>query len=442
MLGTAALGFIAIFLLDGGTAPPAQAQAQAQAQGGSARAPASVAAVAGQIGGQDIFGAYEPVANWPQDLAELPGHEKWTWGSAEGVFAESPDRVFIFQRGELPKIPAPRPRRTPEFGPSLAFPVGAGRVPMRNATTASPPANGGTGQIAEDGLRLYTGNFGVDAQWEHNLVVVNAQGKIIEEWTQWDSMWQRPHSIYISPYDPEKHVWAIDDHKHTIYKFTNDGKKLVQTIGTPGVLGADATHFHRPTFLAWLPDGTFFVADGYNGTRVAKFDKDGKFLLDWGQKGVAVGNGTSPPWDTRPGYFNNVHGIAVNPDTRRVFVNDRSNKRIQVFDENGKYLYEWSIGPEPAQIYTIYMGADHALWGGDYGTSKMVKWDEQGHFMYAWGTYGIYPGGMWGVHQISVDQEGNVYVAEVNNGRAQKFRPRPGANPAFLVGKPVYSAWK
>jgi DNA-binding beta-propeller fold protein YncE len=237
-------------------------------------------------------------------------------------------------------------------------------------------------------------------------------------------------------------VWLVDDHQHAIFKFTNDGKKLLQTIGTPGVHGADATHFDRPTFIDWLPDGTFFVADGYNGTRVAKFDKTGKFLLDWGQKGVAVGNGTAPPWDTRPGYFNNVHGIAVDPDTRRVFVNDRSNKRIQVFDENGKHLDEWSVGPEPAQIYTLYMGADHFLWGADYGTSKMVKWDEQGHLLYTWGTFGHYPGGMWGVHQISVDQEGNVYVAEVANGRAQKFRPKPGANPAFLIGKPVYSAWK
>jgi hypothetical protein len=229
---------------------------------------------------------------------------------------------------------------------------------------------------------------------------------------------------------------------HAIYRFTNDGKKLVQTIGTPGEHGADGTHFNRPTFIAWLPDGTFFVADGYNGTRVAKFDKDGKFLLDWGKKGIAIGNGTSGPLDARPSYFNNVHGIAVDPDSRRVFVNDRSNKRIQVFDEFGKYLYEWSIGVEPAQIYTIYLGSDHSVWGGDYGTSKMVKWDEQGHFLYAWGTFGHYPGGMWGVHQISVDQEGNFYVAEVNNGRAQKFRPRVGANPAFLLGKPFYSAWK
>jgi NHL repeat-containing protein len=315
-------------------------------------------------------------------------------------------------------------------------------VPVRNATIASPPANGGTGQLAEDGLRLYTGKFGVDAQWANCLVIVDANGTVIERWTQWDTMWKRPHSVFISPYDRDKNVWLIDDHQHAIYRFTNDGKQLLQTLGTPGVHGEDATHFNRPTFIAWLPDGTFFVADGYNGTRVAKFDKTGRFLLDWGKKGVAVGNGTAPPWDTRPGYFNNVHGIAVDPDNRRVFVNDRSNKRIQVFDENGKYLDEWSVGPEPAQIYTIYMGADHYLWGADYGTSKMVKWDEQGRFMYAWGTFGTYAGGMWGVHQISVDQEGNVYVSEVANGRAQKFRPRPGANPAYLIGKPVYAAWK
>jgi len=104
--------------------------------------------------------------------------------------------------------------------------------------------------------------------------------------------------------DAQKHVWIVDDHTHAIYKFTNDGKQLVQTIGTPNVAGADATHFNRPTFMAWLPDGTFYVADGYNGTRVAKFDASGKFLLDFGQSG-------EPGKETRPGYMNNVHGVAV-----------------------------------------------------------------------------------------------------------------------------------
>jgi hypothetical protein len=265
---------------------------------------------------------------------------------------------------------------------------------------------------------------------------VDANGKIIEEWTQWDKMLKRPHAIYISPYDPEKLVWVVDDHSHAIFKFSHDGKKLVQTIGTPGQLGADGTHFNRPTFIAWLPDGTFFVSDGYNGTRVAKFDKNGKFLLDWGEKG-------NPPKEARPCYMNNVHGIAVHPETRRVFVNDRANRRIQVFDEMGKYLYEWSVGVAgTAEIYTIYMGADGYLWGSDHTTSKMVKWDMNGRLLYSWGAFGAFPGGMWGVHQFSVDQEQNLYVAEVNNGRAQKFGPRQNANPAYLVGKPVYSAWK
>src|ERR1019366_1190571 len=131
VLAISALGLIAMFLLG------SRMLISAAAQSSSAQVPGSVAAVAGQKGDQDIFGAYEPVANSPQDLSELPGHEKWTWGSVEGVFAESPNRVFIFQRGELPNIPMPKTRRTPEFGPSLAYPLGEGRVPMRNATTAS-----------------------------------------------------------------------------------------------------------------------------------------------------------------------------------------------------------------------------------------------------------------------------------------------------------------
>ena len=82
------------------------------------------------------------------------------------------------------------------------------------------------------------------------------------------------------------------------------------------------------------------------------------------------------------------------------------------------------------------------LWAFDRGTSKMLKYDLNGHFLYSWGTWGDFPGGFWGVHGMSVDQEGNLYVAEVDSGRAQKFRPRPGANPALLIGKPFYSAWK
>ena len=72
----------------------------------------------------------------------------------------------------------------------------------------------------------------------------------------------------------------------------------------------------------------------------------------------------------------------------------------------------------------------------------MVKWDRDGNFQYAWGTWGDFPGGFWGVHDFSVDQQGNFYVSEVDKGGAQKFKPRPGANPAFLVGKPFRKAWQ
>jgi len=115
---------------------------------------------------------------------------------------------------------------------------------------------------------------------------------------------QAPACRLHQPYDAQKNVWVVDDHTHAIYKFSNDGKQLLQTIGTPNVPGADGTHFNRPTFMTWLPDGTFYVSDGYNGTRVAKFDASGRFLMDFGQNG-------DPGKETRPGYMNNVHGVAV-----------------------------------------------------------------------------------------------------------------------------------
>jgi DNA-binding beta-propeller fold protein YncE len=394
------------------------------------------ASIPSQVGGQDIFGPYEVVKGWPKDISTVPGNEKWTYGAGQAIFAESPNRIYALFRGELPNIKRPETKSLSDMGPSIKFPVG--RLPWRDATVSSPPGAGGTGQDPKDGMKAWAaagGKLGVDAQWENCIVVFDGQGNIIERWTQYDSILKRPHFIAVNPYDPEKHVWIVDDHSHVIYKMTNDGKRIVQTIGTRDQAGADGTHFNRPTYLAWLPDSTMFVADGYNGTRVAKFDKDGKFLMAWGQKGT-------PPADKRPAYFNNVHGIAVDPQTRQVFVNDRGNHRVQVFDENGKYLREWSFGDDPSDIHLIQIGADRMLWAYDRGTSKMLKYDLEGHFQYAWGVWGDFPGGFWGVHGFTVDQEGNFYVAEVDSGRVQKFRPRQGANPAQLVAKPVYAAWK
>ncbi len=381
------------------------------------------AALPGERVGQDVDGPYTVDPNWPKPISALPGHEKWTWGAVESVFAESPNRVFVLERGEIPNLKRPEEVPYPSVGPSLSFPVA--QVPWRNASV---------GPVTAAGNPVWQGKLGVDARWEHCIVVVDAQGNLIEDWTKWDSMLRRPHSITINPYDPEKHVWVVDDQGHAVYEFTNDGKQLVKTLGTPYQSGTDDKHFNRPTFINWLPDGTTYVTDGYGNTRVVKFDKDGKYLMAWGEP-------SNPPDDLRPGTFHDVHGVVFDVPRHRVFVTDRSDHRVQIFDENGKFLDQWTTG-KPSTPQYLYKAADNYIWIADGLTAKIIKFDMDGHLFYEWGSQGDWPGALWNVHGMSVDQEGNLYLAEVNNGRAEKFRPRPGANPALLVGKPVYSAWK
>ena len=354
----------------------------------------SLAQAPQQKGGGDEFGPYELVANWPEN----PCGEGYQFGSTAGIFAQTPDRVFIFQRGCLPAL------TDNSFGRPQSL------VPSRNAS----------------GFDLSRKEPERRPRWDHSLYIVNRAGKMIDSWEQHNTLFVRPHKVLISPYDPEQHVWLVDDGAHMVYKFTNDGKKLVMQLGEFGVEGNDEKHFARPTDIAWLPDGSFFVSDGYTNTRVVKFDKNGKFLLTWGQKGT-------PPNETRPSYMNTVHSIAIDAK-RRVYVADRANSRIQIFDENGKFLDVW---PNVRRPYYIYMSQDQHLWVSDGITQKFTKFDLTGKLLYSWGTFGAFPGGFWGVHQFSVDSEGNLYTADVHIGRPQKFAPRRGVDPSQLVGKPV-----
>jgi peptidylamidoglycolate lyase len=389
------------------------------------------AAIPGLVGGQDVTGPYEIVENWPKPLSEsLPDHEGWTYSVTMDVFAESPDRVFLVQNGELPLIEErPDPIWLPELGRGMQYPNF--RLPLRQAGGSIP-----NGDKLED---ENVGRPGIDWRYEHCVLVVDAEGNIVEEWSQWDHLWYRPHDIEISPYDPEKHVWIVDADGHFVAKFTNDGSELVLTLGTPGEPGEDDTHFRRPTFLVFMDENTMYLADGYDNTRIIKYDMDGNILAQWGEKGEGQGK------ETRPGYWNNVHGIAVDPTTREVFVNDRDNGRVQVFDENGNYLREWNFWKgrrgAPQDIHSFIVTSDQKLWAADQGTHKILGYDLEGHYLYSWGSWGEYPGGMWGVHGMSTDNEGNFYTASVNNGRIQKFRPRAGANPEFMVGKPWPGVW-
>ena len=373
-------------------------------------------AVPQERGGQDEFGPYEPVANWPQPLPDGSDgvkHDGWTWGSVGAIYAETPDRIWIAQRGELP-LPANAKPWTP-YGMLQ---------PTRGNATGNP-----------DGLSATcepTAKRGWERRWHHSLIIVDRDGKLVDEWPFMEKMFAQdkcgrgPHKIKMNPYDAEKHVWIIDDQQHVIWKFTRDGK-LVMTLGTVGKRGRDAgVLFDRPTDVDWLPDGTFFISDGYGGTRVAKFDRDGKFIKDWG----------GPPKDPnnpQANEFDTVHSIAISKD-RRLFVVDRTHRRFQIFDTEGKFLDMFSTG-ENSSPYYHFISTDQNLWVADGGTNRILKYDLDGHYLYGWGGRGGQPGQFNGPHQITTDQDGNMYVAEVFNGRVQKFRPKPNADPSKVVGQ-------
>src|SRR5947207_3617632 len=141
---------------------------------GQAQPGSGFAAVPGEKGGWDITGPYQVAANWPKPLSQLPGHDQWTWGATEAVFAESADRVFVIQLGELPKLQRPPVRALPDVGPSLSYPVG--EVPFRHASQgqyASPPGGGAPGADPDDPAQAYKGRPGIDSRWEHLVLVFN-----------------------------------------------------------------------------------------------------------------------------------------------------------------------------------------------------------------------------------------------------------------------------
>ncbi len=340
-----------------------------------------------QKGGQDETGEYHVAAGWPLPFAK-PGYIQ---GAISGVFAESPNRVFVMNRGEI-KLPEKLP---------VGFNGSWGSTGQRAARPPYEPRN--------------------------FILIFDGKGKLIESWTQYDRLFadtqgsKGPHKVKISPYDPDRHVWIIDDTGHRVLEFTNDGKQLVMTLGEPGVPGNDEKHMNGPTDMAWLPDGTFFVTQGNEAaekvaaSRIMKFDKNGKFLMEWGTKELE-----------------GAHAIAIDRK-RRLYVADRYHGRILIFDENGKLLDEW---PGMKQPFDIMITPDNYVWVTDGESNRFFKYDTNGKLLYAFGYYGFFPGGLYGPHQFSVDTDGNVYVAEVFSGRVQKFTPKPGADRSKLITAP------
>ena len=112
-------------------------------------------------------------------------------------------------------------------------------------------------------------------------------------------------------------------------------------------------------------------------------------------------------------------------------MSDRGNGRIQIFDENGKYLDQFGGLRQPQHVIVTADGFLGIIGGNN---NKVVKYDLSGKMITSWGTQGTFPGGIWNPHQFSVDSDGNLYIAEATGGRTQKFKPRAGVDRSRLIG--------
>ena len=237
-------------------------------------------------------------------------------------------------------------------------------------------------------------------------------GKLLSSWGQ--NRFVLPHGLRVDSHD---HVWVTDLGLQQVLEFSHDGELLL-TLGTERSAGLDAGHFNRPTDVGFAPDGSILVSDGYGNSRIAKFTADGHFLLDWGRKG----NG--------PGEFDTPHGVVV--DTQgHVYVADRGNARIQVFNLSGEFIRSWS-SVELGRPWALTLGSDNRLYvvdGGDAisdqparGQQQILKLVLSGRILAHWSRFGNYDGQIYWGHDIAVGKDGAVYVGDVLHGmRVQKF---------------------
>lgn len=250
--------------------------------------------------------------------------------------------------------------------------------------------------------------------------VYDADGKFVRAWGK--DLIKSSHHIRI---DREGNVWTADIVDHTIRKFTPEGK-LLMTLGTPGAAGRDQSHFDKPTDIAVTPAGDIFVSDGYGNDRIVHFDRDGKFVKEWGELG------------TKPGQFSIPHSIVVD-SKGQLYVADRNNARIQVFDQSGKFLDEWRNVLVPWGLCILKnddvwaCGSSPMVWrekdkglGVPPKDQVFMRFNTDGKLLQLWtvpkGADNLErPGDCNWVHCIAADSHGNLYVGDIMGKRAQKF---------------------
>ena len=246
--------------------------------------------------------------------------------------------------------------------------------------------------------------------------------------------------------DPQDNIWVVDEGSNMVIKFTPDGRVAMtmgrkpEAIRVPGPadappagareggagggqaapvgVGARGDNFNRPTDVAWDGAGNIFVADGYGNSRIAKFDRNGKFLLSWGSRGTA------------PGQFNIAHTMATDAQGN-VYVGDRGNRRIQVFDGNGTFKTQFlNVGAPSAICITPgprqYLYASNSNPSTGYDNGEIYKMELDGRIVGRFGKAGTQLKEFGAVHEIDCRRENEILVGEITNWRVQKLTLRPG----------------
>ena len=233
------------------------------------------------------------------------------------------------------------------------------------------------------------------------VVVLDRTGRVLRSWGR--GMYRIPHGIRI---DPAGNVWTVDANLSKVFKFTNQGQKLLE-IDVGGIPDPTA-QFCGATDVAFSPTGNghVFVSDGYCNGRVLEYDANGAKVKEWGSRG------------TGPGQFNNAHGIAIGPDNN-IYVADRENGRIQWFDLQGKFLGQRSYG---GQFYNVTFDSNGQLWASVH--PKGVSLDEEFNVVKLDLATGKILGRLEGrSHELGLGADGTVFPAS-RSANLVLFRPR------------------
>ena len=245
------------------------------------------------------------------------------------------------------------------------------------------------------------------------LMLNRETGEIANSWG--DNLFIMPHGLAV---DRNNNIWVTDVALHQVFKFSHDGKLLMK-LGEAKVAGNDSKHFNLPTDIAITKDGSFYVSDGYGNSRVIKFDAGGKYLFEWGRKG------------DKEGEFNIPHAITLD-DKENVYVADRENNRIQVFDPTGKFIKQWTATNFGRMFSVVFdknkkefAAVDDAssLLNLNHHGSDIIRFDSAGNVLDKFGKDMLKKEGItcW-YHDIAIDDAGNIYVEDILGNRIQKFR--------------------